>query len=100
MDLGVGGRRGVVSGAPTGSTPGEEFQEGGRSAASSVGRHESDSRRGVLLRRVGSGVMSEIICAVTESVGKGGGTEVVGEMGEGTAGDERGEEREREGCGT
>ena len=54
---GVGGRRGVVPGAPTGSTPGGGFQGGGRSPGSSVGRRESVSRRGVLLRGVGSGVV-------------------------------------------
>ena len=46
---GPGGRRGVVPGAPTGSTPGAGFHGGGRSPGSRVGRTESDSRRGVLL---------------------------------------------------
>ena len=55
--LEVGGRRGVVPGAPTGSTPGERFQGGGLLNASSVGRSELDSLRGVLLRGVGSGVV-------------------------------------------
>ena len=69
-----------------------------------MGRNESDSRRGVLLRGVGSGVMSGIICVVTEPLGKGGGTGVAGEMGiggggEGAVGDEGGEERGGEGCG-
>ena len=38
------------------STPGEEFQGRGRSAASSVGRSKLDSRRGVL-RGVGAGAV-------------------------------------------
>ena len=83
------GRRGVVPGAPTGSTPGEGFQGGGRSAASSVGRSEPDSRRGVLLRGVGSGAvsgMSGTIYVVTEPLGKGGGTGAAGEKGSGGGG--------------
>ena len=67
-----------MPGAPTGSTPGEGFQGGGRSAASSVGRNESDSRRGVRLRGDGSGVVSGIVsgimCTEAEPLGKGGGT--------------------------
>ena len=54
---GAGGRRGVVPGAPTGSMPGAGFQGGGRSPGSRVGRTESGSRRGVLLRGVGSEVV-------------------------------------------
>ena len=85
--------------APTGSTPEEGFQ-GGR-AASSVGRSESDSRRGVLLRGVGSDAVSGVsgtIYVVTETLGKRGGTGAAGEMGSGGGGegateDEGGEER-------
>ena len=107
MDPGAGGRRGVVPGAPTGSTPGEGFQGGGLSAASSVGRSESDSRRGVLLRGVGSGAVpgkSGTTYVGAEPVGKGGGTGAAGEKGsggggEGAVGDEGGEERGGGGCG-
>ena len=60
-------RRGVVPGVPTGS----KFQGGSRSAASSVGRNESDSRRGVRLRGDGSGVVSEMMCTEAEPLGKG-----------------------------
>ena len=87
---GAGGRRGVVPGAPTGSTPGEGFQGGGRSPASSVVRSESCSRRGVLLRGVGPGVVigkSGTTNAEAEPAGKGGGTGAAGENGSGGGGE-------------
>ena len=89
---GVGGRRGVVPGAPTGSTPGVGFQGGGRSTASSVGRSGSASRRGVLLRGVGSGVVlgkSGTTYVEAEPAGKGGGTGAAGEMRSGGGGSRR-----------
>ena len=74
---GAGGRRGV----PTGSMPGEGFHGGGRSPGSRVGRTESGSRRGVLLRGVGSAV-------VLGTSGNGGGTGAAGESGRGGGGEE------------
>ena len=105
---GVGGRRGVVPGAPTGSMPGRGFHGGGRSPGSRVGRRESGSRRGVLLRGVGSEVVlgkSWITYVEAEPTGNGGGTGAAGERGrggggeEGAAGDVGGEKGGGGGCG-
>ena len=75
-----------MPGTSTGSTPGEGFQGGGRSPASSVVRSESCSRRGVLLRDVGPGVVigkSGTTNVEAEPAGKGGGTGAAGENGSG-----------------
>ena len=88
---GAGGRRGVVPGAPTGSMPGAGFHGGGRSPGSRVGRTESGSRRGVLLRGVGSAVVlgtSGVTYVEAELTGNGGGTGAAGESGRGGGGEE------------
>ena len=95
---------------------GRRAEGGGRAGSthggSKVGRRESVSRRGVLLRGVGSGVGSGVVPGksgttqvVAEPTGNGGGTGAAGEMGrggggeEGAVGDVGGEKGGGGGCG-
>ena len=71
--------------------PGAGFHGGGRSPGSRVGRTESGSRRGVLLRGVGSAVVlgtSGGTYVEPELTGNGGGTGAAGESGRGGGGEE------------
>ena len=89
--------------------PGAGFHGGGRSPGSRVGRTESASRRGVLLRGVGSAVVlgtSGVTYVEAHLTGNGGGTGAAGESGrggggeEGAVGDVGGEKGGGGGCGT